>query len=262
MNRRLFLTRLTMSAYGLWVPSVAFAQRARRLGGGVRWSATATAFNGSSWLYRGAFVGAAATKSLTLSVWFNIASTGADQHLFSIGPTTSVARQQVRIRSTDQVGVVVTDSSGSPKAVWTSAASYTGAWHHLYASLDLAGAITTLRGVHIDGASAAGTWSVWADSVLQVEAPYVGIGAIHNGSSPITGSLAELVYYPGSGFRDPAAYIGAFYSGGKPVDLGANGSKPWGVVPIYYGHGQLMADTSGNSQTLTAGGTPVPTTPP
>lgn len=62
-----------------------------------------------------------------------------------------------------------------------------------------------------------------------------GIGATTAGAQIFNGCLAELYFAPGQ-FLDfsSAANRAKFISGGKPVNLGADGSTPTGAQPIAY----------------------------
>lgn len=207
--------------------------------GGDAYTAYGGVFDGSndylSWA--SSLTGLADGKEFTFSCWFKFDSTLAASAFCLLGLDNSANTAQIRRRNPTQGGelnalfvaggtVLDVDSITS----WDPPVDNN--WHHWFLSVDMTN--SSNRYFYIDGSAYSVSWNTYSNSTLDLEqsGAYVGDNDSHN--SKWDGEIAEIwfddVYY------DAPTYIDKFISGGKPVDLGSDGSAPTGSQPVIYIH--------------------------
>lgn len=141
--------------------------------------------------------------------------------------------------------------------------SYTSgsAWRHVLASWDLNfGAGSKLSHLYIDGTS---DITVTTDSGSAANVDYTqtdwGFMASHAGASLWNGCVSEFYFAPGQflDLSDSSNRSKFRTAGGKPADLGSDGSTPTGTSPLVYlkGNAAGFATNSGTGGNLTLTGT-------
>jgi len=171
------------------------------------------------------------TKLGIISFWVLLqGGNGTNMNLFA----NSSLKPRLRRRNVDDWEFIARNAAGTNILQITSDTGWTDAdpWHHVFFTWDLGqvdkswiyvnGVDVTVRTTHTD------------DTMdLVTHAGNEGFGAADNGGDRIDACISE--YYVRLGeFLDLGAtpsLINSFISGGKPVDLGADGSLPTGNVP-------------------------------
>ena len=206
-------------------------------GGAPEIPVNAVYFDGSNdWLTRGdVLTGAVDNKLALISLWFFFQDdVAAAQTIYRMGPSGQV----ILTRASDLKleGRFRSAASGSVWDFGTTATFPTaGGWTHCLIAVDAANSITQ---IFIDDAAAALDSSGfverdidWASSVIHF---LVGVATTVPGSISNV-FLAEL--YVTNEFLDISDESNRrkfISSGGKPVDLGSDGSDPTGTAPLIY----------------------------
>ncbi len=200
---------------------------------GVPYDANAVEFDGANdWIEKSTdLTSNADSKLFTLSLWFNRAVfTGTP---FLLANTT--VRIGIEFRGGNEIRVRGRNTSGSTilevSTVTTFGAS---GWHHFLLSFDLAN--SSNRHLYIDDVDDAGTWSPYDDELIEFTRDDHAIGAGIGGGTKYDGDLADVWIDYGrfvnfSTVSNRRKFIDA---AGKPVDLGSDGSIPFGAAPIMY----------------------------
>lgn len=176
---------------------------------------------------------------LTVCMWVKVNNASTGPLLMALDGWDSYI-QLGGFFSTDIVVYVANSSNasyqqfGSEDGVFT-----TGAWHHLFISVDCNHASgARLFNLLIDGTS-----SIHSDSTNSSGSAFsIGLNGTNFGiqaDSANLGATSAIIEYADvwvsvGGYLDPATYLSKFISGGKPVDLGANGEIPTGSSPTYF----------------------------
>lgn len=106
-------------------------------------------------------------------------------------------------------------------------------WHHFYVSWFLDTPTVSLAW---DGSFDITTALLTIDTADLTKADW-GIGARCNGANQFNGCFADIYFTPGQFLPATASNISLFRSPqGRPVNLGSDGSRPTGSVPLVYHH--------------------------
>lgn len=188
-------------------------------------------FNGSTRTHRnGGLTGAVNGGRGILAFWLNMGgSDGATHEIFSSdGGLINLTRT-----SGNKIEMKCFSPSVSARVSITSATSIinTTGWVHVFCSWDITG-VTALGNFWLDGANDSPSTTLSTSSTdIDYTRPDWAIGSSENGLRFFTGDVADM-YFNSVQYLDPATDIDKFISGGKLVDLGADGSTPTGSQPI------------------------------
>lgn len=217
-------------------------------GGGAGYAAHAVKLDGTNdYLTRGAgLTGAADSKTGLVSFWINFK--GGDATLQRILYAATVDLFLVEKRTTNKFRIYGTSSS-STKLELHSSSAYTSSsgWIHFLASWDLSTPETYL---YINDANDEGGGGTAVDSTIDLTHSDWGIGAEAAGNQLINADLAD--FYFEDTFLDISVLANRrkfIDSGGKPVDLGSDGSTPTGSSPLIVLNDQVTAGWESNNGT-------------
>lgn len=208
----------------------------------------AVSFDGTNdYLVRGAaLTGVADSGTFIFSCWAKIDSTGPFL-LQLIGNQSST----VQIVAGGEVAPTAYDS-GVANGLENGGATNVidDAWHHI---LVAGKASTSELSVYIDGALDSGAASViGSPSAFNFADTDWAIAADNGGGSMNAVDMAEVYFAPGQylDFSVSGNRLKFRSAGGKPVDLGSDGSTPTGVAPAVYLHiddGEAAANFANNA---------------
>lgn len=205
-------------------------------------SAVAVNFDGSNdYLTRAGLAAGADGRKGIISFWYQInGGDGALQNILVISASGSgrfvVSREAVnRWKLTMREQSAGTDLiTGTPFATTTNITAGAG-WHHFIASWDLDAGVSSLQ-LYIDGSSArSGTPTVTAGDIDYVTNE-ITIGASASSANKINMDLSELYLNISENIdlSNSANLQKWRTSGGKPENLGSDGSTPTGTQPQIY----------------------------
>lgn len=216
-------------------------------------------FNGSQYLRVSSATpsGLADGYSGTISFWVKF--NGADltsQFIFSLGIGATQTLFVARSSTLNRIVVTGYDTFANEDMNFRSTNGVTAAsgWTHIMMCWTI-GADTSLRKIYINGVSetlVVTTWDLGPLNYADTGATRVTVGG-NSADVPLgqlNGAIAELW------FDDVYNnVIGDYYSGGKAVALGSDGSTPTGSQPIFYysgaGTGASWTTNSGTGGALT-----------
>lgn len=222
-------------------------------------SATGVVFDGTDNLSRsGGPTGIADAKTGTLSVWCNGAGSAATRYLI-YGGTSG----RFRILMLDNAGgdanciqvLGLTAAGAVAISMRSTAAVNDSSWHHVLMAWDTATAASCL--VYVDGSDVTSIISR-TDAAIDYASGDMWVGCANTGgSSHYAGDVAELYFTTEWLDISDSTVREKFAKSGKPVYLGADGSKPSGTQPILYFKGPASTfDTNlGSGGAFTASGT-------
>jgi len=182
---------------------------------------------------RGAgLTGAADGKVGIVSFWVRLdGGDGSSQHILQTLTVASILFQRF---SDDKFYIICRKTDLTNIMLVASNTTYTTAdgWIHVLASWNLA---TPEAHLFINNINDEAAGSTETDDTIDYTAADWFIGANNAGAAKLNGCLSEF-YLNTAEFLDisNAANRAKFISGGKPVDLGADGSTPTGTAPIIY----------------------------
>lgn len=263
MRAALLLVWLTLCAGGQdFGRTTAFrAAAVPKAGGG--YVASATDFDGTDYMSRGAnLTGAANGTKGSLSFWLKInAGNGTTRGLF----VNDDNRFAVFLTSSDTIRVRCQNTAGTEICTFTTVNTYSsgGGWLHICASFDTTTG-SEKTNLFVNGTSDKTTSTFTADAQTDyARAPgNFYVGALDAGGNPMTACISELWLSETEAidFTQQSEREKFRSAGGAPVSLGADGSTPTGTQPILYlpnpfGTFQNNAGSGGNftvTGTLTA----------
>lgn len=257
-NRRLFITADRKPATGLetlnpilYLPLTDPTQPGNNLGTGGDFALTGVVarsgrgpnqFNSpysdldgaADWLNRGGMVGAVNGKAFTFSCCFN-ADSGT--YPFAIYQSNSVVRILVGVNS---IGRVSIQANGADEVVKLAANSASGVVvsgrnYHMVMTVDLA-APGSLA-LYLNGVKVVFNPTTFVNDSIGFVANNVAVGAVAS-SAYFNGRLGNVFfdtrYIDLSQPDNLAKFVTGTGIDAKPVDLGANGEKPFGTPPLIY----------------------------
>jgi hypothetical protein len=206
--------------------------------GGSVYTYTATAFDSGDYLgHSGSLTSAADSKLMTVSFWLKLndaAQNGTVRKLYSYLGDQS----RIWLETDDTLRFSFEDNGGANfVARYISTATFTqsASWRHVAIAFNVTGGGTSLRWVYVDGASDGGTWTFWNDFAIDWDSGGDhGIMARSSGTEIVTGSLAEFYLSTAHAVNLSTSLTLFRTAGGKPENLGADGSTPTGSQPIIY----------------------------
>lgn len=174
------------------------------------------------------------SKKFILSFWIYPVSTVTGAIFLGADAGSGNARLSAAFTSSDRLTLSAQNAAGTDIVTWVSQtfAFTANQWQHVVWAVDTDTAGTPRQQIYRNGvALTAGASSLTNDGIVGT------IGRMHvPGTSPNTDTmyLAEL-YFNSGAFLDMATNITRFRSaGGKPVNLGTDGSRPTGSAPYAY----------------------------
>lgn len=165
-----------------------------------------------------------------VSLWFNVQGGSGDRRIYHAN------NGFFRIFLTGgKIEITGTNSAGIAQLTVTTGSSFASTgWHHLLAWWDLTD--SGKRGLYIDGANDSPTWTNYSNDAIDYTRTSHDVGSAA-GADFWNGYLADM-YMNFAEWLDLSvqATREKFILGGKPVDLGVDGSTPTGTAPIIYLH--------------------------
>lgn len=195
------------------------------------YSTTGVNFNGGVRLARGAdLTGITDSKAGTISFWIKEGADGTEQYILD----TQGSYCLVDRRTTNKMRITLNDSTATIALEMETTTSVTadGNWHHFAAAWDLAASATH---IYLDGASD----KTLTTGPLNLSPDWTrgnyAMGSRESGlTDPLDGDLADFWFTTTYIDLSNASNLAKFISGGRPVDLGADGSTPTGSQPILF----------------------------
>lgn len=237
-------------------------------GGGGSFTANAVTFDGTNdYLSRAlaAFTGAVDSKTFTLSCWLKFnGGDAAEQIVILFGGQAF----QFSRTTGNKLNFLGRNGGGTAIVNVTSAGSLVAAtgWVHVLVSCDTA---TSTFQLYLNDASDARTVTTLTANGL-FDWDVGGAATQYFGSNTVAESLLNATVAEFYLHTDTALDISVagnrakFYSGGHPVDLGADGSTPTGTQPLIYlkNAAASYATNAGKGGNFVLTGTLVDATPP
>lgn len=204
-----------------------------------------------------AITGLADSKIFTVSFWLQEPAVVAGEVFLDFTNNSSTHRFRIQVAASGQVQLDGYNSSAvNIFQVNTSASISDTNWHHYFIAADLNDSAN--RVFYVDGTPVTVTWGLYDNDTIDFSptTPRMWWGQnIPTGTLSFSGALAEF-------WLDDTytTNVSKFYCGGRPADLGADGSLPTGSSPALYlsrnGSGNSwLIDSSGNGNDFTASGT-------
>lgn len=188
-----------------------------------------------------ALIGGPTSGKLSGSLWFRLDG-GDGSFLVLANFRNSITHNGPAIARTtgNKIQIIAQDTTDASELFFQTTASFTASatWHNILFSYDLnnaSGARTPL--LYIDGAAdlnvttdtGTGGTDVWGTTINQLN-----IASVPGGTSKWNGCIAESWYAPGVQIDfTNAVNVAKFISGGKPVNLGSDGTAT-GFTPLIY----------------------------
>jgi concanavalin A-like lectin/glucanase superfamily protein len=204
-------------------------------------TAVAVNFDGTNdYLTSSGLSGAVDGRKGIVSFWYQLnGGDGVDLRIFGTSASGS-GRFALDRHSSNLWRFTMRNSAGTDLITGTPFQSSTGkvagaGWHHFIASWDLDAGVTSLQ-LYIDGSSdRSGTPTVTAGDI-DYATNQASVGGTFAGASKLNADLSELyVNLTESIDLSVAANVQKWRTtGGKPENLGANGSTPTGTQPAVY----------------------------
>lgn len=206
---------------------------------------------------RGAdLTGIADGKAGVVSLWFRLDGGDGAQQALMANNTTGVASTFFVNRTVgNAIQILGRNAAATLILNVISSATYTtdAAWKHLLIAWDLA-AGTGL--IYVDDANVKSGAGTQTNDTIDYTLGNFSIGATTNGSQKLNGCLSEVFFH--TSFIDISVEANRRKfrtAGGKPADLGADGSTPLGAQPLIYLPVGDPADNKGSGGNFTVTGT-------
>ena len=226
------------------------------------YTANAVDYNGATnWLNRGAdFTGNVDSSTGIFSAWVRLDG-GDSTTIYLLGAENG--HVQIRRTNTNLFLFRLLDSGGTVLLAFQTVVTYiAGAtWYNILASWDTNFIVgNKLSNLYVNNVS---DKTVTTDSVLAGNVDYTSsdysVGSVNAaGASLFDGCLSELYFAPGQylDFTNATNRQKFISLAGETVSLGADGSTPTGIAPIYYskGNAAAVATNSGTGGNMTASG--------
>jgi len=189
-----------------------------------------TEFDATNYVSISSATGLTNSDIITISTWFKPEVDGVQRDLVNMRAGGAFIK---RI-DTGTIRIQIRGTTSNPALRWDSADNgftSAGGWRHIIISADHRD--TGKRWVYVNGTNCNGTWTTYLDELYDLTGnPIIRIPG--NTTASIEGKLSEP--WISLEYIDLSSDIAKFISGGKPVDLGADGSTPTGNQPIVYFH--------------------------
>ncbi|MBU0860200.1 MAG: LamG domain-containing protein, partial [Alphaproteobacteria bacterium] len=188
------------------------------------YSATAMLFDGTNtYIRQNAIPDVTDSKMVTGSVWIKRNATGAIHNIFAIND-----RFIFRVTSAGQIAMVAENASDTDILDMVTTANVVADtnWHHVIFSIDMGNSANNR--IYVDGVSAALSYSINTDAVIDFSVTQYAVGAVYAGTNKFNGMMSDLWIDVGR-FVDltVAANREKFRSSaGLPQYLGVSGERP------------------------------------
>jgi len=197
-------------------------------------SPLAVNFDGAGFFYNSsAFDGLSNAAAATVSCWakLEVETITNNIKIFCLSQGSS-PQLEVYVTSSNTISVIGRGSTTQRFWFYTESDTFLddGLYHHIFAAYNSTG----VGYLYIDGVQITHSIVANGGSISFANANRNAIGALWNGSlssNKFIGSIAEI--WCTNEYLDPATYLAAFISDGKPVNLGVDGSAP-GITPKLY----------------------------
>lgn len=220
-RRALLMSKRTTAAAGYTASSASFDGANDR----IQFSSSAVTFSGTG-------------TSITISGWVNPGADGTAQTLVQGRSGTSGSQWYVQRTTTERLRFFFQDSTPTTIIDISSpidVAEAADGWVHFYFTANTATGTDDwdlwINGVDVSGTSTETTFTT--DGVLAGDRTNLNIGADDSNGGDVNGYIAELWIDDAYHAADSATVL-KFYTGGNPVDLGSDGSTPFGSAPDLY----------------------------
>ena len=198
-------------------------------GGG--YACDAIALDGSTYGdYGSTPAGLADGKKITASFWYKKDSDDTVEPIYFGTPNGDF---QIVFQDTNKLNIRGFTSGFSKilEVYSTGTQVVADGWVHWYLAVDLSATTVDLYRNGVDDSPDEDTVT---DSTMDLAESGAHIFANHSAGTIASGDLAE--FWMHTNYYDAATYASSFVTGGKPVDLGADGSTPTSVQPLFYYH--------------------------
>lgn len=209
-------------------------------GGPAEIPVNAVTFDGTNdYLLRGApLTGIVDSKTGIFSAWVKQAADGSAGRLF-VARGTTVNDIDITLASDGKLQIIAKNAAGSNVIfiLGGTATLVADGWTHLLCAWDLS--VPVFHMYRTDVEDIGTTLTLLDDTIDYTEQDWsIGAGWLSSlpGNRKFDGDMAE-VYFQDGEFLDLSEEINRrlfISAGGKPVDLGADGSNPTGTQPIVY----------------------------
>lgn len=219
-------------------------------------TATAFNFNGSSQSLTKAsdITGIADGTVGTVSFWFKRGGgAGVVQEIFLNSSTHFFIN--IGTDNTITIRGQTTGASTCFQLHNTTAITVDGLWHHCYASWDTTSAATS--DIAIDGDNTGSNHTLFTSGAIDYTDTAWYFAVYNTGNSFwYNGCIAEF-WFDTTFHQSTSANVQKFRTaGGVAVDLGSDGSTPFGTVPLVYFHSTTPGNNNGSGGNFTANGSP------
>lgn len=191
----------------------------------------------ADYLSRTSLAGAVDSKQVTVSFCFNTYLLSL-QYIISTGTTQQSYRIQASIDASGNIRFILRNAAGTVLlSSQFPVALKAGRNNHFVVSLDLSD--INKRAAYFNGALVSIGWGAgYVDDFADTTTPINNIGAQMDGGSKFNGRLGNVFFDTRYIDLSQPANLAKFVTGtgidAKPVDLGANGEKPFGTPPLIY----------------------------
>lgn len=199
----------------------------------------AVTFNGSTYANLGAGLRTALDgKQVTGSFWIKAGTDGTTNAVIGSSPSLAGSNQSFRVTRNTSNGFTIVGEDTSTVANLNVSSSNNVAevadgWVHVMFSFDLSD--TGKRHLYINNTSDLATITTYTNSDMDLTVADWSLGAFTDGASKSAADMAEIWF--DNSYLDLSVSANRLLfrtAGGKPADLGLNGVKPTGHVPMIY----------------------------
>lgn len=223
---------------------------------------TAVDFDGTNdWLTRGGvYTGLTDGSQGIMSFWFRI--DGGDGTTRKFSQNSSGGKFDVGLITSNVIRIQLRDATAALVLLYDSTTTFTAGatWHHVVASWDTNFSAgnklikVMVDGVQDTGSVTDGSIAFSIDYATAITEYAIASNGASLGTQLFSGCLSEFYFTNTYLDVSQAGNLAKFYSGGKPVNLGANGSTPTGVQPIVFLHVASSGAASDFGTNLGSGG--------
>lgn len=229
----LLLPRKSFSQLGLQSPGFV-GQLSKKASSAYSFTVEAATFDGTNdGLTRDYLSGVSNAKTATFSFWVKMNGGNlSSQFLFAPSVhSTDTSRCAVNRDASNHITIICRNADPTNILVANGSTAITDAtgWVHVFVYFDLANSAN--RGMYINGAAETVTWTTYINAAYHITGAGLKstVAQSYSGGSKGNCCLSEMWFS-----QEYVTDVSKFYSGGEPVDLGADGSTPTGSQPAVY----------------------------
>ena len=205
------------------------------MGNDSAYPAVGVLFDGANDYYtRGAnFTGLTDGRRWTVSFWFRRnGGTGTLQRV--MGDDGAGNKFNLRFNAGNTIQMIGTDSGGTTRVDVTSTAAYsdTTTWHHFLFSVSTLGHVAYM---YVDDVDVSSVATLSSTNNVELSRTNHSLGADTDGTDKLNADLADVLFH--NSFLDISSEANRrkfITSSHRPVDLGSDGSIPFGTAPILF----------------------------